>query len=142
VNLAIFDLAGKLFACPSNAIDAVIDASRSVTFDMGPSWVDGIVELSGRQVLVLDISKILKIKSNATESLLAIDVNSEQVCIKVDKFIGYMDIPGNTNAKGVSGDIGTLSGVLVGIFHLDHKKYHLLNFAQLTNTQIFTGSHI
>ena len=142
MNLAVFEIGGCLFACPSEYVETVIDANEALAFDMGPKWVDGIVELAGRQILVIDISKILKIDSNNTKSLMVIDINGDQICLKADEFVGYMDVPGNTTAKSISGDIGTLSGVLVGMFKLDHKKYHLLNLAQLSNTPIYTGSHI
>lgn len=142
MNLAVFKIGSILLAAPSKPVETIVSTIDGIDFDLGPTWIDSIVTYNGRQVLAIDLAQVLKIESGDLGEAVIVNTNGDYIAIKIDKFVGYMDVPDNTKTKQFDEDNGPLKGFLSGVMELDAKKYYLLNFINLNTTQIFTGSHI
>lgn len=115
MQLLLFDLAGQRYAIPLAAVREVLRAVSIAPLPSAPAIVEGVVNLRGRPVPVLDLRRRLGIAARAldpSEHFIIAEIDGRLVAFRVDRAdrVAGMD----------AGVVATADSIGPGVRHIAH----------------------
>lgn len=96
LQAVIFDLAGELFGLDIHSVEGLIVASEIVKLSDTPDFLEGIMNVRGKNIPVIDLRKRIGLEpaSYAPESrVILISINSSRIGVIVDSVSEVVRIP-------------------------------------------------
>jgi len=84
----VFELLDRKFSVPLNAVDEILPAVNLLSLPGSHKAMSGLLDVRGKIVPVLDLSKVLNIESRDmryTDHLVVLNLGKDQVAIRVDR---------------------------------------------------------
>jgi purine-binding chemotaxis protein CheW len=87
-EILVFEIGGRRFGLPANEVRELLRAVTIVGLPLAPSFVEGIINLRGTVVPVLDIRARLRLPAKAPEPadyLLVVGMGERPVALRIDR---------------------------------------------------------
>lgn len=147
-HVVAFQLGSEYFAVPIASVQEIIVMQPITRVPRAPSFVEGIINLRGRVIPVLDLAKRLKLERaqrSSEERIIVVESGAETVGMIVDGVSEVLVIPGDrvdelssfastVDTRYVSG-VAKLEDRLVILLDLDH----VLSMQELTQLGQFAA---
>ena len=130
LQVASFRLGKDVYAVDIMRIKEIIRPQKLVTLPLSPSFVEGILNLRGRIVPVIDIGKrfnLPKDRNDRTTCLLIITIGQRLVGLVVDEMNGVISFPTRDLRPSPEVMDGIRAEYLVGVCLVDDSLIMLLN---------------
>ena len=125
MQIVVFTLEDKEYAINSTAVEEIIKKMDSTVVPKSPAWIEGLINLRGNVVPLVNLSKLLHREDNQCYTNIVIIKNQEgKIGILVDDIKEVRKINDVDIEKG---SIGSGNGI-VGIIQLDGR---LVNYIDL-----------
>lgn len=135
LQLVIFELSGEEFGIEVTQVSEIIPSSKITRIPLAPECIQGIINLRGKVVVVIDLNKRLDFVSKETDSL------SKIIIVEVgDTIIG---MPVNSVSEIISLPLSSIESVsevvqskinseyLTGIGRTENRLFILLDLARI-----------
>jgi purine-binding chemotaxis protein CheW len=99
MDLVVFEIGGLRYALPAADVGEIVRAVRIVPLPGAPAIVEGVIDVRGRVVPVLDIRQRFERPAKAlahTDHLVLASVGSRLVAIRVDRALDVVRVEGDT----------------------------------------------
>lgn len=107
LEILTFDLGPKRFGVRSTHVQEVLRAVALSHISQSPAALEGVLNLRGRIVPVLDARKLLGLGAKAlhhADHLLVLQADAYRVAIRVDRAIGLMRLSADADGSSNTGD--------------------------------------
>jgi len=137
-QVVTFSLAGEEFGIPILEVREIIRMADITPVPKAPDFVEGVINLRGQIIPVVDLRKRFNIPCNeadATTRIIVIEVNNSVLGLIVDGVDEVLRIPADTIAPPpalVAGGIG--SEYIRGISHFNGKMIILIEMSKVFTT--------
>lgn len=115
IDMLIFQLDGVRFALPSSDVDEIHRAVAIVPLPKAPAIVEGIIDVRGRVVPVLDVRARFRLPPRAprhTDHLILARAAERQVALRVDRALDVLSIdPAAIAPSAVASGVEYVAGV-------------------------------
>ena len=93
MQVIVFSLNNKLFALPTNNVSEITKSMTSIKVPNAPYWVEGLINLRGNVVTLLNLSKILLIDDGLCyNSIIILNYEDDLLGLLVDNVEQVLDI--------------------------------------------------
>jgi Chemotaxis signal transduction protein len=93
MQVIVFSLSKKYFAIPTNKVSEITKNMPSIKVPNAPYWVEGLINLRGNVVTLLNLSKILSIEDNLCyNSIIILNYEDDLLGLLVDDVEQVLDI--------------------------------------------------
>ncbi len=143
IELVSFKLGTEEFATSIHWVNQIIRYQEVTRVPHTPPFVEGVINLRGRVIPVIDLRKRLKIKANNVEMktrILNIEIEHKIIGFIVDEVTGVSAVPASVIEK--TPDIviaGVESVYITGVCKLEGRLLILLDFSRILHLSEKTG---
>lgn len=132
MQIIVFKLDDKVYAIETGTVEEITKRVTSTKVPNAPEWVDGLINLRGNVITLLNLSKLLHQQDSVCYNNIIIIRNKEEmVGLMVEEVIQVMEIS--------SGDIQRISNDnkdgIVGIIHLENMIINIIGMEDLFKNQ-------
>lgn len=114
MQIVIFTLNDKLYAIDTNNVDEICKRVPSTRVPNSPHWVEGLINLRGNLVTLVNLCKLLHLEDNLCyNNTIIIENNGEKIGILVKDVIEVIDIDLKDIQKLKDDSIDEISGLLL-----------------------------
>lgn len=137
-QLVVFGLADELYGIDINTVREIVTMQRVTRVPKVPEYIEGIINLRGNVIPVIDLRKKLglKVKEHTKDTrIVVVEVASETVGLVVDSVSEVMRVP-KASIEPRSALIGDLeSDPVEGIVRLEDRLIILVDIARIVTTR-------
>lgn len=124
MQIIVFKINGKDYAINTNIVEEISREISSTMVPNAPEWVEGIINLRGDVITLLNLSKLLHQENSLCyNNIIIIQNNDEKVGLMVDEVVQVMDI----EDKDIQKMSKTAHDSIVGIAHIDHMIINIID---------------
>ncbi|MDR7869621.1 MAG: chemotaxis protein CheW [Tissierellaceae bacterium] len=132
MQIIIFKLMDKYYALNTDMVEEIIKKSPSTNVPNSPDWVDGLINLRGNVVTLIDLGFLLNLKESLCyNNIIIYDYQDEKVGLLVEEIIGVREIQTNMIRK-VSKEME--KGIL-GIVQMKDYIVNIIDINMLLNSK-------
>ena len=131
LQLVIFQLGGEEFGVEIMAVQEIIKMPAITAIPQAPEYVAGVINLRGRIIVVVNLSKkfnILSSEKNKEYKVIVVELENQVIGMMVDSVSEVLRIP-NTNVDPAPGMVasGSSSNYIQGVGKLEDRLLILLD---------------
>lgn len=126
MQIIVFTLEDKYYAINTDRVDEITKKTSSTKVPNSQDWVEGLLNLRGNVVTLINLFKILHHKDNICyNNIIIINTNGEKLGLMVKDIVGVIDIEDmdiqKVNDKVVDGIVGVVKREddLINIIDMD-----------------------
>ena len=126
MQIIIFKLKEKYYALNTDIVEEIIKETPCTNVPNSPDWVQGLINLRGNVITLLDLGFLLKLEEcSCYNNIIICNYQDEKIGLLVEEIIGVKEIePNMVNRfnknleKGILG-IVQMKDFIVNIIHVD-----------------------
>lgn len=137
-HLVLFTIAGEKYAVDINSVYEIIRTQPVTRVPRAPFFVEGIINLRGKVVPIVDMRKRLglgDVEQTKDSRIMVVDSNGESVGIIVDAVTEVLRIPADAVEPPSNIIITTASGYMLGIAKRDGDMIVLLDLNRVLSKE-------
>ncbi len=139
LQLVIFKIGNEEFGVPINQVREIVRLIQITPIPRAPSFIEGVVNLRGQVLAVIDLAKKLNLKSNPRSEktrIIVVEVDNNTVGMIVDEVTEVLKLP-SENVKETPEVIATQikQEYLKGIGKLDDRLLILIDLAKVLSPE-------
>jgi len=139
LQLVIFKIGNEEFGVPINQVREIVRLIQITPVPRAPSFIEGVVNLRGQVLAVIDLAKKLNLKSNPRSEktrIIVVEVDNNTVGMIVDEVTEVLKLP-SENVKETPEVIATQikQEYLKGIGKLDDRLLILIDLAKVLSPE-------
>lgn len=93
MQIIVFTLGEKRYAIPTDKVEEIIRNTDSTKVPNSPNWVEGLINLRGNVVTLLNLSKLLNQEDDAEHNnIIIINDEETQTGLLIEDVVQVMDI--------------------------------------------------
>lgn len=125
MQIITFTIGDKHYAIATDKVDEISKNINSTLVPNAPSWVEGVINLRGNVVTLLNLSKLLHIEDNLCYNIIIINNEDEKVGLMVRDVDQVMEVDlgdiQKFNSEDSDGTLGILKldGEIINIIDID-----------------------
>lgn len=124
-QIIVFDLENKLYSIEISYVMDVYEHMESVRVPNSDDYIEGIINLRGNVITLINLKKRLKIDRNKKEkNVIICEFNKEKFGLTVDEIIGIENID-----KAVDTDYD--SGFVKGFIERDNREIMIIDLGRI-----------
>lgn len=132
MQIIVFKLDDKVYAIETGTVEEITKRVTSTKVPNAPEWVDGLINLRGNVITLLNLSKLLHQQDSVCYNNIIIIRNKEEmVGLMVEEVIQVMEIS-SEDIQRISND--NKDGI-VGIIHLENMIINIIEMEDLFKNQ-------
>lgn len=132
MQIIVFKLDDKVYAIETGTVEEITKRVTSTKVPNAPEWVDGLINLRGNVITLLNLSKLLHQQDSVCYNNIIIIRNKEEmVGLMVEEVIQVMEISSEDIQK-ISND--NKDGI-IGIIHLENMIINIIGMEDLFKNQ-------
>jgi len=139
LQLVIFKIGNEEFGVPINQVREIVRLIQITPIPRAPSFIEGVVNLRGQVLAVIDLAKKLNLKSNPRSEktrIIVVEVDNNTVGMIVDEVTEVLKLP-SENVKETPEVIATQikQEYLKGIGKLEDRLLILIDLAKVLSPE-------
>jgi len=139
LQLVIFKIGNEEFGVPINQVREIVRLIQITPIPRAPSFIEGVVNLRGQVLAVIDLAKKLNLKSNPRSEktrIIVVEVDNNTVGMIVDEVTEVLKLP-SENVKETPEVIATQikQEYLKGIGKLEDRLLILIDLAKVLSSE-------
>lgn len=130
-QVVVFDLAGETYGMDIAVVREIIRMPAVTRVPNAPAYVEGVVNLRGKVIPVLDLRKRLGLEAAAPTKetrVVVVDSGGDDIAVIVDAVTEVLRVPSDA-VEAATAPRGAARGHVEGIANLDDRLVILLNVA-------------
>ena len=136
-QLVVFDLAGEAYGVDIKAVLEIVRHQEPTPIPSAPPAVDGIINLRGKVIPVIDLRKLLGLQIHPITNdsrIVVVDIHGESMGVVVDAVAEVLRLPSDQIGAAPSTSGSTDSANIDGVVNEDNRLMILLNLERVLST--------